>query len=266
MQQASSETNGQNIEYDDKAIRFLETLWGKGYLSPGGHEEVDRVVADLDFTGKKVLDIGCGTGGITLHLASTKPLKHITGFDVEKPVIEVATSRAIETGLSERSSFIQAEPGTLPFEDRSFDIVFSKDALIHVHDKEAVFEDIFRVLNSGGQFAASDWLTSHDGEPSPLMQTYLKAEGLSFGMASAKRYEDAMRKAGFINISTVNRNSWYREIARAELERLKGPLYKTVAAAVGADYVDKNIETWTAMQKVLDSAEHCPTHLFADKP
>ena len=34
-------------EYDDTAIRFLEALWGEGYLSPGGPDEVDRVVAGL---------------------------------------------------------------------------------------------------------------------------------------------------------------------------------------------------------------------------
>ncbi len=83
-------SHGSEPEYDDKAIRFLEAMWGKGYLSPGGPKEVDRIVSHLDFSGKHVLDIGCGTGGITLYLASTKPLAQITGFDVEEPVIEAA--------------------------------------------------------------------------------------------------------------------------------------------------------------------------------
>ncbi|MDP2731614.1 MAG: hypothetical protein Q8O63_00655, partial [Hoeflea sp.] len=98
------------------------------------------------------------------------------------------------------------------------------------------------------------------------MRTYLAAEGLSFGMASAARYEAAMARAGFAEIRTVNRNEWYREVARGELERLKGPLYAPVAAAVGADYVDKNIKTWSAMQTVLDSGEHRPTHVFGTRP
>ena len=253
-------------EYDDTAIRFLEALWGEGFLSPGGPDEVRRVVADLDFSGKRVLDIGCGSGGITLFLAGEYQPAEIIGYDVEQPVVDLATKRAHEQGLQGLASFVRGEPGPLPFPVESFDIVFSKDALVHVADKEALFADIFRLLKPGGTFAASDWLTSHDGEPSEAMRTYLAAEGLSFGMASAARYEAAMKRAGFVDVRTVNRNAWYRDVARGELERLKGPLYAPVAAAVGPDYVDKNIKTWSAMQAVLDSGEHCPTHVFGTRP
>jgi len=263
---AGGHPEGDAPEYDDTAIRFLEALWGEGFLSPGGPDEVRRVVADIDFAGKQVLDIGCGSGGITLFLAREYQPASIVGFDVEQPVVDLATQRAAEQGLMDRARFVRGAPGPLPFTDQSFDLVFSKDALIHVADKEALFEDIFRVLRPGGRFAASDWLTSHDGEPSAAMRDYLAAEGLSFGMASALRYEAAMEKAGFTDVRTVNRNAWYRDVARAELERLKGPLYGPVAAAVGADYVDKNIRTWSAMQRVLDSGEHCPTHLFGTRP
>ena len=62
------ETADAAPEYDDHAIRFLEALWGDGYLSPGGPDEVDRVLEGLSLKGKTVLDIGCGSGGITLHL------------------------------------------------------------------------------------------------------------------------------------------------------------------------------------------------------
>jgi phosphoethanolamine N-methyltransferase len=253
-------------EYDDTAIRFLEALWGEGYLSPGGPEEVDRVVDGLPLAGRTLLDIGCGSGGITLHLAGSHGLAHATGFDVEKPVVEAARRRAQARGLADRVVFVQAPPGALPFADAGFDVVFSKDALLHVPDKDFVFAEIFRVLKPGGVFAASNWMIAHDGEPSPDMKAYIAAEGLSFAMASPARYAQAMRHAGFVAVETRDRNSWYREVARGELERLKGPLYDTVAGAVGAAYVDKNIRTWEAMQKVLDSGEHRPTHLRGWKP
>jgi SAM-dependent methyltransferase len=260
------ETADAEPEYDDTAIRFLEALWGDGYLSPGGPEEVDRVVEGLSLHGKTILDIGCGSGGIALHLVERHGAAQATGFDVEQPVIEAALQRASTRGLAQRASFIQGPPGPLPFADRSFDVVFSKDALLHVPDKDALFAEIFRVLKPGGVFAASNWMIGHDGEPSPEMKAYVAAEGLSFAMASPARYAQAMRKAGFADVTVRDRNPWYREVARGELARLKGALYAQAAAAVGAAYVDKNIRTWEAMQKVLDSGEHRPTHLRGWKP
>jgi SAM-dependent methyltransferase len=253
-------------EYDDTAIRFLEALWGEGFLSPGGPDEVDRVVEGLTLSGKSVLDIGCGAGGIALHLIAHHDAGHVTGFDVELPVIEQARKHAADKGLSDRARFVQAPPGPLPFGAASFDVVFSKDALLHVPDKEALFADIFRVLKPGGIFAASDWLISHEGEPSADMKAYIEAEGLSFAMASPDRYRRAMEQAGFRDVSIRDRNPWYREVAREELERLKGPLGARAAQAVGEAYVAKNIHTWEAMQKVLDSGEHRPTHLRGRKP
>jgi SAM-dependent methyltransferase len=260
------DAHGAEPEYNDTAIRFLEALWGAGYLSPGGPEEVDRVLHGLTLEGKRVLDIGCGSGGITLHLVEKHSAGQATGFDVELPVIKNARRRAAERGLSGKTDFVQALPGRLPFADGLFDLVFSKDALLHVPDKDALFADIFRVLKPGGVFAASDWLIGHDGPPSKDMADYVAAEGLSFSMASPERYRRAMLLAGFVDISITDRNGWYRDVARGELERLKGPLYDVAAAAVGRAYVDKNIRTWEAMQKVLDSGEHRPTHLRGRRP
>ena len=65
---------------------------------------------------------------------------------------------------------------------RRRDIVFSKDSIVHIPDKEALAADAFRVLKPGGWFVASDWLISHD-EPSPEMADYIAKEDLDFGMA-----------------------------------------------------------------------------------
>ena len=119
---------------------------------------------------------------------------------------------------------------------------------------------------AGGRFIASDWLLGHDGAPSAQMAAYIAAEGLDFGMASAARYQDAMRSAGLVDVSTTSRNSWYRDAAKQELERLRGTLGTAAARIVGQDFVDQNIAIWSRMIPVLDSGEHCPTHLRARKP
>ena len=157
-------------------------------------------------------------------------------------------------------------PGPFPFPAESFDIVFSKDSIVHIPDKHALMAEVHRVLRPGGWFIASDWLIGHDGTPSPEMAAYIAAEGLDFGMASPSRYASALREAGFDRVSTVSRSAWYAEVAEAELQRLKGPLGDEMADELGRDFVDHNVEIWERMVPVLRSGEHCPTHLHGQKP
>jgi phosphoethanolamine N-methyltransferase len=245
---------------------MLELVWGEGWLSPGGPEEVANAIAGIDFRSKSVLDIGCGVGGVDFLLVETHGARYVTGIDVEDTVLTIARRRAEARGLAKRCGFMKVWPGPLAFPPESFDIVFSKDAVVHIADKHALMRDVFRVLKSGGWFVASDWLIGHDGEPSPDMKAYLAAEGLDFGMASPRRYRAALAEAGFVNIAIADRNDWYRQKARQELAQMQGPLYAKAVERLGKDFVDHNIDIWGRMLVVLDTGEHCPTHLRGQKP
>lgn len=254
------------VLYGEPEIAFLEALWGDGFLSPGGPEEVARAVAGVDLAGRTVIDIGCGSGGATIALVSEHGAGRVIGIDVEEPVCRHARRRVERLGLADRIEIRLVAPGPLPFDDAAADIVFSKDSIVHIADKEALAADVFRVLRPGGWFVASDWLIAHDGEPSPAMAAYLAAEALDFGMASPQRYRTALAAAGFVDIALTNRNRWYRGVARRELERLTGPHGRRFEALVGAAELRRQIATWTAMVPVLESGEHCPHHLRARRP
>jgi phosphoethanolamine N-methyltransferase len=252
--------------YPPRLIAMLEAVWGEGFLSPGGPEEVARILDGHDLTGRSVLDIGCGAGGIDVALVARHGAGYVTGIDVEDPVLASARALVGRHGLASRIGLVKVAPGPLPFPPGTFDVVFSKDSIVHIPDKPALMAEVFRVLKPGGRFLASDWLIGHDGAPSPEMAAYIAAEGLDFGMASPDRYRAAMDAAGFAEIATESRNGWYRVQARAELERLNGPVGAAAARVVGADFVAKNAAIWARMIPVLDSGEHCPTHLSARKP
>ena len=73
--------------YDRSHIEFLEKLWGDGYLSPGGPDEVKRILGDVDLSKATVLDIGCGSGGITVSLVSDYGAQSMHGIDVEAEIM-----------------------------------------------------------------------------------------------------------------------------------------------------------------------------------
>ncbi len=252
--------------YPPRLIAMLEAVWGAGFLSPGGRAEVARVIGDHDLTARSVLDIGCGAGGIDIALVQDHGAGFVTGIDVEDPVIDHARALVTRAGLSDRIGLCKVAPGPLPFPPGAFDVVFSKDSIVHIPDKAALMAEVYRVLRPGGWFLASDWLIGHDGMLSPEMVTYIAAEGLDFGMASPARYRTAMEAAGFAQIETVSRNAWYRKTARDELARLRGGEGADAARLVGADFVAHNTAIWERMIPVLDSGEHCPTHLRAQRP
>ncbi len=252
--------------YSGQLIGMLELVWGEGWLSPGGPDEVAAVIKGIDFNGKTVLDIGCGVGGVDFLLVETHGAGYVTGIDVEEGVLTTARRRAEAKGFTNRCGFARVWPGPLAFPPESFDIVFSKDAVVHIPDKHALMRDVFRILKPGGWFVASDWLIGHDGDPSPEMKTYIAAEGLDFGMASPRRYQAALEEAGFRNIALASRNGWYRKTARHELAQMQGPLYGKAVERLGKDFVDHNIDIWSKMLVVLETGEHCPTHLRGRKP
>lgn len=251
--------------YPSQMIDMLEALWGEGFLSPGGPEEVARVLEGHDIAGQSLLDIGSGAGGIDIALVARHGAGYVTGIDVEDSVLSHARRLIASAGLSARIGLVRVAPGPLPFPPDTFDVVFSKDSIIHIPDKAALMAEVFRVLKPGGRFIASDWLIGTE-TISPQMAEYIAAEGLDFGMATPDRYHEAMQAAGFEGIRIRSRNEWYRQQARQELDRLRGGVGKAAARIVGTDFVEKNITVWERMIPVLDTGEHCPTHLSARKP
>jgi len=252
--------------YPRQMVDMLQAIWGEGFLSPGGPEEVARLIGAVDLRGLAVLDIGCGAGGIDIALVRAHGVGFVTAIDVEDTVVGRARALVARDSLGTRIRVLKVAPGPLPFPPCSFDVVFSKDSIVHIADKHALMAEVFRVLKPGGRFIASDWLISHDHAPSAEMAAYIAAEGLEFGMASPGHYRQAMQSAGFIEVSTDSRNAWYREVAKLELERLRGPLGAAAARIVGQEFVDHNILIWSRMVPVLESGEHCPTHLRARRP
>ena len=259
-------TDGEFQEYDDDLVALLEALWGEGYMSPGGDAEVDRYLDGIELAGLHVLDIGCGLGGVDLHLVRSHNVARVTGIDIEDDLITRCDRLAQKHDITDRAEFLRVDPGPLPFAENVFDAITSKDSIIHIADKHALAADVFRILRPGGWFVASDWLSGYEDEPSPEMTAYLEAEGLDFGLATADTYRTALDAAGFVDIGIVDRNNWYREEVKRERDQLAGALFADLESQVGREFLEHEIDVWNKLIVAVDQGQLRPTHLRGRKP
>ena len=249
--------------YTADVIARLEIGWGKGFLSPGGPEEVSLLLNGLDIEGKAVLDIGVGTGGPALLLLSRFGARHVTGVDVEQSVVDRARALAVEQKLENRLDVRCIQPGALPFDDGQFDVVFSKDAFVHVADKTLLFDEIFRVLATGGVCVFSDWCC---GTPpySAEMEQFLQ-NGMDFSMATPGANVDHLVKAGYARITVRDRNAWFAEYAEREFAEAIGPKRQRMIDAFGLIAADQ-ITAAAKRRAIIGRQGHLrPAHFTARK-
>jgi ubiquinone/menaquinone biosynthesis C-methylase UbiE len=252
--------------YSKAFVAALEFVWGEGFLSPGGPEEVDALVSGHDLRGRRILDVGSGLGGISLLLAETYGARDVVGIDVNADAVSLARALTERRGLADRVTFQCVTPGPLPFSDQSFDVVFSKDAMVHVADKATLYAEIKRVLRSGGWLLASDWLWMPDAANNPLVKSYVRDNPLGFVFTTVAGAQAALEATGFQDISLRDRHQVIAARNRAETARLEGSAMDDLIAIVGEEIAADRLRSSRARQPVLDAAALIPTHITARKP
>jgi len=103
-----------------------------------------------DFSGK-LLEIPVGTGVLTAPVYQTMPKAKITCMDYSPDMMAQAQEKAEKLGL-QNVTFRQGDVGELPFKDNSFDAVLSLNGFHAFPDKNKAYQEIFRVLKTGGVF------------------------------------------------------------------------------------------------------------------
>ena len=104
-----------------------------------------------------VLDVGCGAGALSLHLASrTGPGGKVTGVDVSEGLLELARRRATERAV-EGTEFRRVDAQIEPFESDSFDRIVSRFGVMFFEDSSSAFRNLRSALRPGGMLAFVCW-------------------------------------------------------------------------------------------------------------
>jgi ubiquinone/menaquinone biosynthesis C-methylase UbiE len=122
----------------EKFVKFSETPFGKQILS----KEVDYIAQELQgYT--NILDVGCGIGAFEQQL----PHLNIIGLDISEDLLEEARTRSEKT-------FIQGNAENLPFDDVTFDAVFTVATLEFLDNYQQAIKEIVRVTKPYGKVVA----------------------------------------------------------------------------------------------------------------
>lgn len=165
--------------------------------------------------------------------------------------------------LEGQMEFQRVLPGHFPFRDAQFDVVFSKDAFVHIADKALLFSEMFRVLAPGGNCIFSDWCCGpvpHSEE----MEQFLE-NGMHFSMATMEENRSYLERAGFRNIFTKDRNSWFEEFAAREFKAIAGAKRERFICDVGQDATDRLIAAAKRRAVIAEQGHLRPTHFRASK-
>ncbi len=106
--------------------------------------------------GEVCVDLGSGQGRDVLRLAAeVGDQGHAYGIDASEGMLGKARASAERLGVR-NATFVRAELGSLPLESGSVDLVISNCTINHAADKQAVWNEVYRVLAPGGRFVVSD--------------------------------------------------------------------------------------------------------------
>lgn len=144
--------------------------------------------------GMRVLDVGCGIGGPSRHVAATCGCQ-VVGIDLTEEFCTTAALLADKVGLGTQVAYRQGDALAMPFADASFDAAYTQHVAMNIADKAGLYAEIRRVLKPGAGFGIYDLLQGAGGEvllPAP----WARDPSISFLVRPAE-LRSLLQAAGF---------------------------------------------------------------------
>ncbi|KAI4347261.1 hypothetical protein L6164_008085 [Bauhinia variegata] len=231
-----------SVEYNNYSITLYERIYGQGFVSTGGSETTKQIVANLDLKpGQKVLDVGCGTGGGDFYMAENFDVE-VVGIDLSINMISLAIERAI--GLKCAVEFECADCTKKTYPENTFDVIYSRDSMLHIQDKLTLFRSFYKWLKPGGKLLITDYCKSAES-PSLEFAEYIKEGG--YHLHDMKAYSQMLKNAGFDDVTADDQTKLFLKSLQWELNALEKDKDGFIQDFSEEDY-NKFVGRWKAKQ------------------
>lgn len=233
----------------DISTLFYRMLWGPhihhGYWEADESPQVAQLqltekMADLAqvSSGDRLIDIGCGMGGSTIHLARTRGA--IAQGVTISPVQRLwASSAARSLPRSQRPTFVCEDAESLVVPEASMDVVWSIECTEHLFDKARFFQKAASWLRPGGRVAICAWLCG-DQEEDPRTRRLVRqvCDGmLCPSLGTQQDYRRWMEESG---LTIVADQRWTKQVLKTWelcLERVERSRVRWLAKCLGREHV-----------------------------
>ncbi|XP_063173084.1 uncharacterized protein LOC134506728 isoform X2 [Candoia aspera] len=204
-------------QYAARSIRRYEWIFGPAFVSVGGLATTKELVCLLDLKpGQCVLDVGCGLGGSDFYLAKEFGVE-VLGLDLSSNMVKLALERA----QKEPSLLVQFEISDVTrrrFPQASFDIVYSRDTILHIEDKISLFQQFLSWLKPGGQLLISDYCCGLR----PWSKGFTEyVEQRKYSLLTPEDYGQVLREAGFVQVKALDLTERMLSALTQELQELE---------------------------------------------
>ena len=151
--------------------------------------------------GQRVLDVGCGIGGGDFYMAAEHGVT-VHGIDLSVNMVLIAIERAGKVPGGASVSFEIADCTLARYPKESFDVIYSRDTILHIQDKPTLFKRFCEWLKPGGKLLISDYCRSPE-TPSGSFAKYIKQRG--YDLHSVADYGKMIAGAGFVKVEADDR-------------------------------------------------------------
>ena len=208
--------------------------------------EVSKELAQhITSSNLKVLDVGCGLGGPARMIADEKSCT-VTGLDLSQEFIDTAKALSKLVNLDSKTTFLKGDALDLPFEKNSFDVVWTQHVQMNISEKKKFYNEIFRVLKTGGKFLYYDIFKSSDNDINYPMP-WASRQDLSH-LINISELEKILNSIGFNSLSQKNQTNAGLSSIKQMLSHIKefGPPKMGLNVLMGKD----------TKQKILNAFNH----------
>jgi ubiquinone/menaquinone biosynthesis C-methylase UbiE len=160
--------------------------------------------------GEICVDLGSGRGTDVLRFAQTVGNNgFVYGIDISAGMLQKARNTADRLGIT-NAEFIDSPLEKINLADSVANLVISNCTINHSSDKQAVWNEVYRILKNGGRFVVSD-IYSVNAIPEEYRNDPVAVAECWAGSVTRNEYLDQLRKAGFASVQIIEESAPYEK-------------------------------------------------------